>query len=141
VEQPERDAASRCARDADADCPAEAWAHWRWLHPSKDSFALSVRGDSMVCTTGDMSFPELCIIIVDPDIRPVVGHHVVVRLKDASNHMFRLLDQEGDTLVLRALNPKYPTRPLPADARILGVVIAKQIQLCLAPGGGAAAAA
>jgi Peptidase S24-like len=125
---------------ADMTSPAEAWALWR-CQPSTGAFALTVRGDSMVDATRDMSFPDGCIIIVDPSVeRPMAGDYVVVRPKHAAEVIFRLLDQEGDNLVLRPLNPEYPIMPLPADARILGVVVQKQTQTWVRPGRGAEAA-
>jgi SOS-response transcriptional repressor LexA len=94
--------------------------------PVDATFALRIRGDSMVSGEGE-SFPPGCIITVDPTVEAMPGHYVIVRLKGASEAIFRLLvQQEVDTLMLSPLNAKYPSMPLPADAKIVGVVTQKQ---------------
>jgi Peptidase S24-like len=132
---------------ANTDCPAEAW-RWHWkastsgnvemLGPvhqrvaytnvqAKDAFALCVENDEMVSGEGE-SFPPGCLIVVDPTAaaRALPGDYVIVRLKDAREAIFRTLEQDGPTLMLRPLNQDYPSMPLPADARIVGVVVEKQ---------------
>jgi SOS-response transcriptional repressor LexA len=71
------------------------------------------------------TFPPGCIITVDPAVPAMAGDHVVVRLAGAREAMFRTLEGNGvRARVLRALNPVYPSMPLPSDAKIMGVVIA-----------------
>jgi SOS-response transcriptional repressor LexA len=96
--------------------------------PVDATFALRVRGDSMVNDHADYSFPDGCIITVDPTMEAMPGHYVIVRLKGASEAIFRALFlQDGDgALGLACLNTKYPSMPLPADAKIVGVVTQKQ---------------
>lgn len=96
--------------------------------PADEEFLLKIHGDSMVNDHAPHSFPAGCTITVDPTMEAMPGHYVIVRLKGASEAIFRalvLLDDDG-TLGLACLNTKYPSMPLPADAKIVGVVTAKQ---------------
>lgn len=95
---------------------------------SSASFALRVRGDSMVDTAGGLSFPSESIIVVDPHITPLPGYPVVVKLKTADEAVFKILEFDGANRYLKPLNPRYPITPMPADARIIGVVISVQLE-------------
>lgn len=92
------------------------------------AFALRVRGDSMVSSDGKPSFPEGCIIIVEPigPAGPRPGQHVIVQLSTAKEAVFKKLVEFDGQLWLKPLNSQYPIAPLPADAHILGVVVSVQ---------------
>jgi SOS-response transcriptional repressor LexA len=98
----------------------------RWMECPKKcgsrAFALRVEGESMkpLYESGD-------IIYVDPDVRPANGKDVVVRLDDRDEATFKRLVIEGADTYLKPLNLAWPTQyiELPADARIVGVVIGK----------------
>jgi len=68
----------------------------RWLdcpvRHSAETFALRVRGDSMTATTGTgRSYPEGCIIFVDPERRnPVNGDRIVACLLDEHQVTFKV---------------------------------------------------
>lgn len=89
---------------------------------SKYTFALRVRGDSMVTPDGK-GFPEDTIIIVDPEIQAKHGDYVVVRFEDTDEATFKRLVVDGPMKLLKPLNPAYPTIQVPADARLCGVVV------------------
>jgi SOS-response transcriptional repressor LexA len=95
---------------------------------SDSAFALRVHGDSMVSAAGGLSFPAESIIVVDPNIRAMPGYPVVVKLKDAKEVVFKIYEFDGHQYFLKPLNPRYPIVPLPADARIIGVVISVQLE-------------
>ncbi|HEX3915525.1 MAG TPA: S24 family peptidase [Steroidobacteraceae bacterium] len=99
----------------------------------KNSFALRIRDDSMVNTGPGFSFPLDSIIIVDPSGDAHPGDHVIVKLSTAREPIFRMLDSDGQQRFLKPLNPRYPTTPVPADARIVGVVISVQTETWHAP--------
>jgi SOS-response transcriptional repressor LexA len=97
---------------------------------SDSAFALRVHGDSMLNSAGGpLSFPRDCIIVVDPNIRATPGDPVVVKLRDAEEVVFRMFEFDGRDYSLRALNSSYPIAPMPADARIVGVVISVQVEV------------
>lgn len=95
---------------------------------STSAFALRVRGDSMVNTAGALSFPAESIIVVDPNIPAVPGYPVVVKLVDAAEAVFKIYEFDGKDYFLKPLNPRYPIVPMPADARVIGVVISVQLE-------------
>lgn len=94
----------------------------------KGSFALRIRCDSMVDPAGGtMSFSPGDIIIVDPNREAMPGYPVIVKLADAPEAVFKMLEVYDGKRYLKPLNPIYPTAPMPADARIVGVVISRQV--------------
>lgn len=91
------------------------------------AFALKVRGDTMVDTSGGRSYPDGCIIIVDParDAKP--GDRVIVKLPAIDEVTFKQLEVDGGRRYLKPLNSRYPLSLMPPDARIVGVVVQTQI--------------
>lgn len=59
------------------------------------------------------------LVVVDPDVTPAFGMHVVVQVDDGV--VFRLLEEEGGKSYLRASNRQYPAIALKNSHRILGV--------------------
>jgi SOS-response transcriptional repressor LexA len=96
-------------------CPA---AH------GKQSFALRVEGDSMTAPHGK-SYPEGCIIFVDPDQRGgiVSGDKVIAKLNGDNAVTFKVFIEDAGIKFLKPLNQQYPTINEPF--RILGKVIGK----------------
>jgi SOS-response transcriptional repressor LexA len=89
----------------------------------ESAFALRVRGDSMVDNAGSPSFPDGCIIVVDPSITAMPGDNVVVRLPAVEEAVFKTLELFDGKLQLKPLNSRYPIAPMPEGARIIGVVV------------------
>lgn len=88
------------------------------------TFALRVRGDSMVSPAGMPSYPADCVIIVDPVKEPKSGSAVIVKLADTPEAVFKILELYDGKRHIKPLNPRYGgVVPMPADARIVGVVI------------------
>lgn len=82
----------------------------------KHTYALRVQGDSM-----EAMFPDGCIIIVEPEDNPRPGQYVIVR-QNGDEATFKQLIQDGSTLFLKPLNPRYPIMELRKDAVFCGVV-------------------
>ena len=85
----------------------------------RHTYALRVRGDSMVSGTTD-SFPEGPIIIVEPELQPQLGDYSIA-VDDKSETTFKQLIKDGGELFLKPLNLRYPIKPL-GNATVIGVV-------------------
>lgn len=92
------------------------------LAVSSGTFALRVRGDSMVAPDGT-GFPDGAIIIVDPAVEARNGDFVVVRFENSDEATFKKLVVDGPLKLLKPLNPTYPHIPVTEDARLAGVVV------------------
>lgn len=98
------------------DCPA---AH------SDRSYALRVRGDSMTAPHGNArTYPEGCIVFVDPQKRsPVNGQRVIAKLEGSDEVTFKVFKQEDGRLWLQPINPTHDK--LTEPFKVLGTVIGK----------------
>ncbi len=85
----------------------------------RHTYALRVRGDSMVSETAD-SFPDGSIIIVEPEMQAIPGDYVIA-LNTDNETTFKQLVKDGGDLYLKPLNLRYPIKPL-GSATIIGVV-------------------
>ncbi len=75
---------------------------------------------------GGDSFRRGDIITLDPNITPVDGDYVLVRLRQTKEHVFRLYVERGKTAYdLVAENPDYPTLTVNAKfpADLMGVLV------------------
>ena len=79
------------------------------------TFALRVTGDSM-----EPEFPEGLILIIEPELDPEPNDFVVAR-NGGNETTFKQLIKDGGEWYLKALNPRYPIKPL-GDAHIIGVL-------------------
>ncbi|MDR5800666.1 S24 family peptidase [Caballeronia sp. LZ001] len=97
---------------------------------SKNAYFLRVKGLSMFNPTGEPSFNENDLILVEPQCCAHSGSLVVVRLDDESEATFKQLVLEGGKQYLRALNPDWPTRIIEVhnNATICGVVKSKVVR-------------
>ncbi len=89
------------------------------------AYALRIKGLSMYAPNGEDSFAPGEIIFVDPDIEPLHGDFVVVRLDDSGEATFKRLLIEGKQRMLEAINPAWPERIMKVDgnASFCGVLI------------------
>lgn len=96
-----------------------------WSH-GINTYALRVRGDSMTSHYG-RSYPEGCLIYVDPDQRGgvVTGDRVIAREVGAHDVTFKVFVQEGHRRYLKPLNPQHPliTDPFDVLGKVLGALI------------------
>lgn len=91
----------------------------------RSTFALRVKGDSMTAPYG-RSYPDGCIIYVDPERRsPVNGDRIVACMMDAGDHevTFKIYKNEDGRQWLAPLNTQHP--PLFERFTVLGTVIGK----------------
>lgn len=99
-----------------------------WITPqstlvSPHTFALRVEGDSMTAPNG-MSFPEGCIIIIDPERSPKAGDYVVAKDIATQKATFKRLTTDGNRWYLKPLNPAYPAIEIDDPSmRVIGVAI------------------
>jgi len=102
----------------------------QWLAAPKAcgprTIALHVEGESM-----EPRYQNADIIYVDPDVDPVHGKDVVVRLEDRGEVTFKRLVIEGERRYLKPLNPNWPEKiiEVSGDARIVGVVIGRYTEI------------
>ena len=85
------------------------------------SYALRVKGDSMTAPYG-RSYPEGCIIYVDPDTAVTNGARVIAKLPDLDEATFKVYSEDAGQRFLKPLNPQYPTITMTPDMLICGVV-------------------
>jgi SOS-response transcriptional repressor LexA len=107
--------------------PATMADEWR-LCPvphGPHTYALRVAGDSMTSPyPGARSFPEGCLIFVDPDrLDPPSGSPIIAKLSGGDEVTFKLLIRDAGRVFLRAINPNYP--PIMDEFRVLGSIIGK----------------
>ena len=85
------------------------------------SYALRVKGDSMTSPYG-RSYPEGCIIFVDPDAALTNGARVIAKLPDLDEATFKTYSEDAGQRYLKPLNPQYPTIAMTPGMMICGVV-------------------
>ena len=88
------------------------------IHPSARTFALQVRGDSMI----GRHILDRDVVILEHGITPKTGD-VVAALIDNESTLKTFLLQRGKSF-LRAENPKYPDLIPAAELMIQGVMVA-----------------
>lgn len=91
------------------------------------TYCLRVTGPSMYNPSGEVSYREGELIFVDPDVQPISGDDVIVRLEDEGKTTFKqYIEQEGERF-LKARNPSWPNPIIPVNssATFCGVVIAQ----------------
>ena len=88
-------------------------------------YALRVKGDSMVATSGNKTFQEGDIIVIDPDRAPEHGDHVIAVLPKAKEATFKQYVIDGGIRYLKPLNTQYPLAKAEKQTIFCGVVINK----------------
>jgi len=90
------------------------------------TIALRVSGESM-----EPHYFNGDIIYIDPDVAPIHGKDVIVRMGDRNEVTFKRLIVEGERRYLRPLNQLWPDKltSVPNDARIIGVVVGRYTDL------------
>jgi SOS-response transcriptional repressor LexA len=101
---------------------AESWVPSARAHSAR-AYALRVRGDSMTAQFGK-SYPEGCIIIVEPErCMPVNGERVIAKLDGSNEVTFKVYKEEDGRRWLQPLNTAH--EPIRQPFRVLGTVIGK----------------
>ena len=116
--------AGRFAESVYPDHPGDItdWIECPKKRHGRRTVALKVSGESM-----EPEYQNGDIIYVDPDVAAAHGKDVVVRLGDRNEVTFKRLVVESERRYLKPLNPNWPDKfiNIPADARIVGVVVGK----------------
>lgn len=112
---------------AEAADPLQPGDAERWMpcpvRRGPHTFALRVRGDSMTAPYG-RSYPEGCIVFVEPDLRaPLNGQRVIAKLAGSNDVTFKVYKEEDGRKWLQPLNPAH--QPIRDEFRIIGTVIGK----------------
>ncbi|MEL7453352.1 MAG: XRE family transcriptional regulator [Pseudomonadota bacterium] len=111
---------------AEADMPIQPEEAQEWMHCpapkySENTYALVVRGDSMTAPFG-RSYPNGCIIFVDPEIRGVSnGDRVIAKIVGQPEVTFKQFVEEDGRRFLKPLNPAYPV--ITDEFRVIGKII------------------
>jgi SOS-response transcriptional repressor LexA len=106
---------------------AEMWVDFD-TQASSSAFCLRVRGDSMMSPDGnEPTFPDGCIIGVEPKRRPKSREFAVFRFNDSDEATFKMFVSDGPLKLLKPLNPSYPNIALSPDAQLVGTVFEKRI--------------
>ncbi len=101
---------------------AEDWLP-RLARGGPNTYALRVRGDSMTAAFAK-SYPDGCIIYVDPDqCSPTSGQRVIAKVVVDNEVTFKEYVEEGGNKYLKPLNPTH--LPITRKFSILGIVIGK----------------
>ncbi|MDS9873520.1 S24 family peptidase [Pseudomonas protegens] len=90
---------------------------------SESGYALKVRGDSMTNPGPGRSYPEGCIIFVDPELKPTIGDRIIASIPRANEATFKVLVEDAGVKYLRSVNPQYPILPITEGTFICGKVI------------------
>jgi SOS-response transcriptional repressor LexA len=85
------------------------------------AYALRVNGDSMTAPYG-RSYPDGCIIFVDPDCPITNGCRVIAKLPDTHEATFKCYVEDAGKKFLKPLNPQYPTIEITDTMLLCGVV-------------------
>lgn len=86
------------------------------------TYALRVRGDSMVDPATGQGFPDGSYIVVNPDGEVRHESYVIVRFGGTDEATFKQIIFDGPRRLLRPVNPRYPITEINGDAEIVGVV-------------------
>lgn len=110
----------------DATASFDAGSATDWLPcpapHSNDTFALTVKGDSMESRRG-RTYPAGCVIFVDPQKQPADGDRVVARLADSGEITFKVYKHEDGQRWLQPLNDNH--LPIRSAFAVIGTVIGK----------------
>ncbi|OGT63254.1 MAG: hypothetical protein A3E85_06080 [Gammaproteobacteria bacterium RIFCSPHIGHO2_12_FULL_45_12] len=88
-------------------------AHW---------YALRVKGDAMTTSSGDKSFHDGDIIIIDVERKPKHGDFVIAILPQTKELTFKQYVLDGGTQFLKPLNQQYPMIKIQDSNCIRGVI-------------------
>jgi SOS-response transcriptional repressor LexA len=116
--------AGKFAESAYLDSLADAtdWIEFPKKRHGPRTIALRVSGESM-----EPDYHNGDIIYIDPDVAPIHGKDVIVRLGERNEVTFKRLVVEGERRYLKPLNQNWPDKfiNMPTDARIVGVVVGR----------------
>lgn len=113
------------ATDNYAPGDAEEWLPCPDKH-GPHTYALRVIGDSMTShIPGQRSYPEGCVIYVDPDKPVTNGSRVIAKLPNTNEVTFKEYREDSGKKYLKPINTQYSIQEISADTLLCGVVIGK----------------
>ncbi|WP_423062972.1 LexA family protein [Candidiatus Paracoxiella cheracis] len=90
---------------------------------SKDSYALRIKGESMISPNFfEKSFLPGQIIIITPNREPKPGDFVVATINHYSEATFKQFILEDSHRWLKPLNPRYPIQKIEEGTEVIGIV-------------------
>lgn len=89
----------------------------------KNWFALRIDNDSMTTYSGNHSFREGEIVLIDPDKKAVHKSFVIALLPGDSKATFKQFVIDGNNHFLKPLNQQYQVIPIKKDTHFCGVVM------------------
>lgn len=93
---------------------------------SHNTFALNVSGNSMTSMIpGSKTYPDRCVIYVDPGVQVTNGCNVIAKLKDQDEVTFKTYREDAGKKWLIPINPQYEKILIDENIIICGVVIGK----------------
>lgn len=103
---------------------ADEWLSCPIKH-SEYTYALRVQGDSMTAqTAGIRSYPEGCIIFVDPlKNNPVNGDRIIACLEGSNAVTFKIFKKEDGRIWLEPINTRHD--PIKDPFKVIGTIIGK----------------
>lgn len=103
-------------------CDAELWLPCP-VKISPSGYALRVVGDSMTNPGMGRSYPDGCVIFVDPEIATNNGDRVIARLPASNEATFKVLVTDAGKNYLKPINPQYPIIEITEEMQICGKVV------------------
>lgn len=117
-----RDRDANAAREAHEDGLAKGVLNFTGNVPNV--YALRVRGDAMFNPAGPRSYPDGCIVFVDPNKRqPKSGDRVIAQMDGTGETTFKVYTEEAGKVFLKPLNPEFPD--ILAPFKVVGTVVYK----------------
>lgn len=100
-------------------------SHWLYcpIPIGKNGYALKISGDSMMNNGAGKSYPEGCIIFVDPDLNPVIGDKVIAEIYSSDTATFKILAEDAGNIFLKPINILYPIIHSDRILKIRGKVV------------------
>jgi len=93
---------------------------------SANTYALKVNGESMTSIIpGAKSYPDGCIIYIDPLLQPTNGKRVIAKLPGSNEVTFKTYREDAGKKWLMPINPQYEKILIDETVVICGVIIAK----------------
>ena len=95
----------------------------------KNTYALKVSGDSMTANmAGSKTYPNGCIVYVDPELQVTNGKRVIAKLIDKNEVTFKTYKEDAGKKWLMPINTQYENILIDENVIICGVIIAKYEQ-------------
>lgn len=94
-----------------------------------NGYSLRWRGLSMLNPHGSPSFPDGCLLFINPDLKEQPGHFIITAVPGDEGFTFRRLILDGGQRYLEALNPRFEMIKMPADAPVYGVVVSMGMEV------------